>query len=211
MTKLDWQAWHCPYEDPDSRLSRRLRAVQELLRAALDRAAPGSIAAVSICAGQGRDLLGVLADHPRAPDVTARLVELDPRNAETARESASNAALHGVEVVTGDASISSAYAGAIPANLVLVCGVFGNISDEDIEHTIAHLPMLCAPGATVIWTRHRKPPDLTIKIRQWFAEHRFEEIGFTSPENTWSVGAHRFAGSPLPFKSDVKLFSFLER
>jgi hypothetical protein len=32
---------------------------------------------ISLCAGQGRDLLGVLADHPRREDVRARLVELD--------------------------------------------------------------------------------------------------------------------------------------
>jgi hypothetical protein len=35
--------------------------------------------------------------------------------------------------------------------LVLVCGVFGNISAKDIEGTIARLPQLCADGATVIW------------------------------------------------------------
>ncbi len=211
MTKLDWQAWHRPYDDPDSPLSRRLHVVQELVRAVLDQAAPGSITAISICAGEGRDLLGVLADHPRSADVAARLVELDPRNAEAARETAGRAGLGGVEVVTGDASISNAYDGAIPADLVLVCGVFGNISDRDVAHTIAHLPMLCAPGATVIWTRHRKPPNLTIKIRQWFAKHRFEEIAFVSPANTWGVGAHRFAGSHLPFTPDIKLFTFLER
>src|SRR6266508_2492219 len=72
MTKLDWQAWHRPYDDPDSPLSRRLHVVQELVRAVLDQAAPGSITAISICAGEGRDLLGVLADHPRSADVAAR-------------------------------------------------------------------------------------------------------------------------------------------
>src|SRR5262245_38107784 len=175
MTSLDWHAWHRRYDDPDSHLSQRLHAVQALVRAALDQAAPGPISAISICAGQGRDLLGVLADHPRSADVAARLVGRDPQNAETAREAARRAALSGVEVVTGDASISNAYDGAIPADLVLVCGVFGNISDHDIARTIAYLPRLCAPGATAIWTRHRKLPDLTVNIRQWFAEQGFEE------------------------------------
>src|SRR5262245_20309133 len=164
MTSLDWHAWHRRYDDPDSHLSQRLHAVQELVRAALDQVAPGPISAISICAGQGRDLLGVLADHPRSADMAERLVELDPRNAEAARETARSAALSGVEVVTGDASYSNAYDGAVPANLVLVCGVFGNISDRAVARTIAYLPRLCAPGATAIWTRHRKPPDLTIKI-----------------------------------------------
>ena len=53
--------------------------------------------AISVCAGQGTDLLGVLADHPRAGDVRGRLVELDPRN------TAAIAAPPGIEVVTGDA------------------------------------------------------------------------------------------------------------
>ena len=31
-----WVRWHAPYEDPSSNLSLRLRAVQSMLRAALD-------------------------------------------------------------------------------------------------------------------------------------------------------------------------------
>jgi hypothetical protein len=31
-----------------------------------------------MCAGEGRDLLEVLADHPRSGDVGGRLVELNP-------------------------------------------------------------------------------------------------------------------------------------
>jgi hypothetical protein len=35
---------------------------------------------IRLCAGQGRDVVGALVDHPRRVDVVARLVELDPRN-----------------------------------------------------------------------------------------------------------------------------------
>ena len=118
--------------------------------------------------GEGRDLLGVLADHPRRADVIGRLVELDPELAATAAAHAPP----GVDVVCGDASTTSAYAGAVPADIVLACGIFGNISVEDIHHTVETLPQLCAAGATVIWTRHRRPPDLTIDIRRWFADGR---------------------------------------
>ena len=41
------------------------------------------------------------------------------------------------EVVIGDAGISDAYEGACPAHLVLSCGVFGNVSPQDIRSTIA--------------------------------------------------------------------------
>jgi hypothetical protein len=63
-----------------------------------------------------------------------------------------------VEVVTADASLTDHYRGMAPADLVLVCGVFGNITDEDIERTIDSCPQLCQTSGTVIWTRHRAIP-----------------------------------------------------
>lgn len=75
---MDWNAWHDAFDEPDSALGRRLRAVKDRVRAGLDRCPPGPIRALSMCAGQGRDLIEVLATHPRRTDVMARLVELDP-------------------------------------------------------------------------------------------------------------------------------------
>jgi len=202
----DWQAWHREYDAPGSRLASRLRAVQGFIRAAIDRAPPGPIRAISVCAGEGRDLLGVLADHPRASDVVARLVELDPELAAKARSGAPP----GVEVVCGDASTANAYRGAVPADLVLVCGVFGNVPDDDVRGTVCALPTLCAAGATVIWTRHRRPPDLTLEIRHWFAEAGFEEVGFVgSDEQLYGVGAHRLIDPPRAWVRDLRLFTFV--
>ena len=144
MATKDWLDWHADYDEPGSSLAGRLVAVQDRIREALDRTAPGPVRVVSMCAGQGRDLLGVLADHPRRADVHARLVELDPRNAELAGRAASAAGLDRVEVVVGDATVTTAYDGAVPADLVLVCGVFGHASDDDIHRIIDHLPSLCA-------------------------------------------------------------------
>src|SRR3984957_11869238 len=100
-TRRDWAVWHEAYDNPDTPLARRLLAVQTRIAEALDRAAPGPLRAISICAGQGRDLIGVLREHPPRRDVTARLVELDPRNAAAARQRAADAGLTQVEVVTG--------------------------------------------------------------------------------------------------------------
>ena len=66
MTEPDWHAWHQPYGDPESALSKRLAAVQDQIGRALDRCQTGPIQAISLCAGQGHDLLGVLAAHRRA-------------------------------------------------------------------------------------------------------------------------------------------------
>lgn len=182
--------------------------VQAQIRATLDRAAPGSVRAISICAGQGHDLIGVLADHPRRAEVTARLVELDEHNAQAARSAVTATGLERVQVVAGDASITDIYAGAVPAELILLCGVFGNITPDDIAKTIGHLPSLCATEATVIWTRHRHPPDLTPYIRETFKQHGFDELTFEdSPP--FGVGVNRLRDPPRPFQAGVRLFEFV--
>jgi Putative methyltransferase len=205
----EWVEWHRGYEPGQPRL-QRLEVVQARIREALDRRPPGPIRVLSLCAGDGRDILGVLASHPRAHDVRARLVEISPELLEAGREKAVRGGLTGVEWILGDASTTSAFAGAVPANLVLVCGVFGNIVDEDIRNTIHHLPELCARDATVIWTRGRFEPDLTPTIRHWFSEAGFAELSFVAiPGTTMSVGAHRLVGEGQTFHSDMKLFTFL--
>ena len=206
----EWVDWHEGYA-PGTPLSRRLAVVQGLIRTALDRSRPGPIRVISMCAGDGRDLLGAIADHPRRSDVRARLVELDRELASRARARA-GAASPAVEVVTGDASMTSAYVGAVPADVVLVCGVFGNIIDRDIHHTVDHLPSLCAPNATVIWTRGTFSPDLTPTIRVWFMEAGFTEIDFAAiPGTTAGVGANLLISPPRAFDPAVRLFTFLPR
>jgi len=184
--------------------------VQRRLAQALEQAAPGPIRIVSMCAGQGRDVIGVLAEHHRKDDVTARLVEFDADLVRVARAIAQDAGLAGLEIVQGDASLTSAYAGAVPAHVILVCGVFGNISEADIHGTILELPSLSAPAATVIWTRHRLAPDLTPTIRGWFNEGGFEEIAFDTEEGTnFGVGTHRLVDAPRPFRANLQMFTFM--
>lgn len=208
MTK-DWHAWHRDYDQPDSALSRRLVEVRHRIVEALDAAPPGPLRAISLCAGQGRDLIPVLATHPRGRDVTARLVELDPRNTEPARRAAAEAGLTGVEVVTGDAALTDRYADLVPADLVLACGVFGNIDDDDIRSTVRHCASLCATGGTVLWTRHRREPDLVPVICDWFTEEGFVPVAVNSPADGVGVGAHRFTGPPRPLAPGVRMFEFV--
>lgn len=210
MTERDWVAWHDPYDDPSSSLSRRLEVVQRHLDAALDNCPDGMISLLSMCAGQGRDVFGVLDRHRRAPDVRARLVELDDRNVEIAALRVAELGAPSIEVVQGDAGVTDSYAGIVPAEVVLVCGVFGNISDSDIETTVAALPTLCSAGATVIWTRHRRSPDLTPTIRRWFAEAGFEEEAFEAlPGTSVGVGVHRLVAPPADFRPGRRLFTFV--
>jgi hypothetical protein len=206
----DWVAWHAGYDDPSSLLSIRLRCVQSRLSDAIDHAPAGRVQLVSLCAGQGRDVLGTLAHHPRRGDVRAVLIESDPRNVALARESAAGLGLSQVEVRHADASLVDGFADALPADVLLLCGIFGNVSDRDIQRTVHAAGALCRNGATVIWTRHRRPPDLTPQIRAWFAEGGFQEVAFDAPGPGTLVGVgvhrHRYAAaSGLPRD---RLFTF---
>ena len=206
-----WVSWHEPYDDPDSPLSRRLRCVQGFVAGWLDGRSPTQTRVVSVCAGQGHDLLDVLTGRDDVDGLTVRLVELDPVNVSAARRRAEGVpAGVEVDVVEGDAARLAAYEGAVPADLVLMCGVFGNISDDGVRQTVAALPMLCARGATVVWTRHRREPDLTPSIRAWFEGAGFDEVDFVSPGvDNWSVGVHVFGGEPWPLDRDAVMFRFL--
>jgi len=208
---VDWHEWHDLYENPQSWLGRRLTVVQERLRIALDDAPPGQLRVISVCAGQGRDLLGVLPEHPRRADVWARLVELDERNAAVARAAAQAYGLDGVQVVVGDAAVTDHYQAYVPADLVLLCGVFGNISDADVANTVRHATQLCATGGTVLWTRHRGEPDLFPQIGAWFEEQGFEPVFATDPAAGFGVGVHRHTRTPKPLVTGARMFTFVGR
>jgi hypothetical protein len=209
-----WVKWHGEYEDPASNLSRRLRTVQAMVRQVLD-AMPsdhaGPIRIVSLCAGQGRDVIDVVAGHPRRDNVSAFLVELDPALVTFARARAEAAGMSDrVRIVEGDASLARWYTEHVPADLVLVCGVFGNVSAADITATVHALPSFCLPGSHVVWTRHRRPPDATPAIRADFAAAGFGEVAFEAPEGTvMTVGHHRFDGVTAPFDPTRRLFDFV--
>jgi hypothetical protein len=204
---MDWVSWHGGYDDPGSELSRRLAVVRGWIRqvaADADR-----LRLVSACAGQGRDVVGALGDLPDRQRFRGRLVEWDPANVAAARRALRTAALSGIEAERADAGDTSAYHGAVPADLVLFCGVFGNVPDDDIRRTVGCLPMLCAPGATVIWTRHRRAPDRTPMIREWFQAAGFAEVDFVGPADAnFGVGVHRLVAPPTPYRAGARLFRF---
>jgi Putative methyltransferase len=207
-TKIDWQAWHEGYES-DTPLRRRLEIVQGHIGTALDQLSGSPIRVVSMCAGEGRDLLGALDANSRR-DVVGRLVELDPELADRARAHALALGLTELEVRVGDAGDTAAYVGAVPADLVLACGVFGNISDADIERTLKALPMFAAVGATVIWTRHRREPDMTVTIRRWLEEAGFQNTSYDpvpDSDTLGTVGVAIFRGETQPLRGE-HLFTF---
>lgn len=211
----DWVQWHHAYDEPNSSLARRLDVVRHCLARALTEVASGNVGMprlISVCAGDGRDVLPVLGTHDTADRVRALLVELDPHLADRARTTAAQLDLHRVEVRTADAGTTDPYVEIAPVDVVLACGVFGNITREDVRHTIATLPSLLASGGIVIWTRGRgqSGTDHSLDIRAWFAGRGFTELSFTAPTDArFRVGVHRFdAPATEPLVPGTRMFAF---
>jgi hypothetical protein len=206
----DYVAWHRKYDDPNSPLRWRLSRVQEHIGRTLD-ALSGPVSVVSLCAGDGRDLLGVLSTRPDfASRVQATLVELHPELAEQARLAAEGL---DVRVLQADAGDPAVYDGLIPADLVLMVGIFGNISDSDLEATIRAAPAFCRPGATLIWSRGRDPEiqDRNDAVRSWFAESGFAEVAYEIEDaGDWpAMGVMRYQGGPVALEPGRRLFTFI--
>ncbi len=219
----DYQDWHRRYDDPGSSLSWRLQRVRRHIDDALD-GHPGETRVLSLCSGDGRDLLGLLAKRKDADQVSAVLLELHPELAQQARDSAATAGLTQVQVRTVDASSIDAYRGAAPADIIVmvgIFGIFGNIADADVWRLIAFAPQLCRPGATLVWSRGRKfsrelpgvnSDDLNDEVRARFATAGFSEVAYETHEGRGrpALGVVRYAGPPVEFRpGQPPLFTFL--
>ena len=68
----------------------------------------------------------------------------------------------------------------------------------------------CASGGSVIWTRHRRRPDLIPAIREWFANAGFEERELISPgPDQYAVGWHQQEGNSQDASLPTPLFTFV--
>jgi hypothetical protein len=211
MALRDYAEWHDDYDRPGSALHLRLLVVQDLIASALDELPPGPVRVISMCAGQGRDLITVARRHRRGGDLTGILVEADPRNVTAARQDIQQAGLDRLTVIEGDAGQSGIYAGAVPADLVLACGIFGNVSDEDVGQTVRFIPALCAPGAWVLWTRGIRDDGIVPAIQDWFTDAGVRPRALVVGDgDLFGVGAAVLTGPPLPFRPDVPLFTFVQ-
>lgn len=212
----DWHEWHGAYADPDSSLSRRLLVVRRRLREALGLVDSGDPGLLSLCAGDGRDVIPTLAslgDPGRR--VNALLVELDRDLAQRAASDAREAGLDRVTVRTADAGDPSSFADVLPVHVLVLCGVFGNVDRSDIRRTVASIPALVRSGGFVIWTRGGSEPDQRGQVRQWMAESGLHEIAFDGAPEPFGIGMNRLAAqghdpSRLDLGPDGRLFTFEE-
>lgn len=204
----DWQAWHGHYDDRDSSLSRRLRVVQQRLNELVS----GESAVrrvLSLCSGDGRDILPVLARHSneRRPEVV--LVEVDPALAAAAERQAVAASV-AATVIVGDAGLAATWRNVGPVDLLMLCGIFGNISETDIRTTIYAARGALRREGSVIWTRgYFAHQDRRPQIRECFTEAGFMEIAFDSEPTGYGVGVNRLASDAPATPVPDRLFSFV--
>ncbi len=204
----DWHAWHGEYDDPDSELSRRLAVVRSELAAVLaDRTGPVTL--LSLCAGDGRDTLPVLASS--TTPVTAVLVELDPDLAEAGRRQAAALGLE-VDVRTDDAGLVAAWMDVVPVDVLMLCGVLGNVSDDDARRILTGAALMLQRGGTMIWTRGNHgsgDEDPSEWLRGLLLEAGWEERSFVRPDDaSYRVGVHTWQGISSGFLAD-RLFAFV--
>jgi hypothetical protein len=217
---MDWHQWHSAY-DKNPAFKKRLVLVRKHLSNCLDRSAPGEVRIISVCAGDGRDILGTLADHRRLAEARVRLVELDRKLVADGKNASETLGLSGhVEFVNGDATDPSCYRAVAPASIVVICGMLGLVDPSELANVVRAMQALCAHKGHVVWTRRldwRNGVQQTKILGNLMAEAGFRQtkLNMTSfrallsktPGPSFAVGTHRYDGEPVALPESGRLFT----
>ncbi len=210
---MDWTHWYRHYDVAPS-FQARLRIVREQIDAALRQCPAGPVTVVSVCAGDGRDVIGALAGHPRTPDVTAWMLDTHAESLARGRQAAAQAGLERqVRFLDADAARAASYVGIVPADLVLMSGFLGHLPRANISALIEALPMFCKTGGGLIWNRHlvlNGGGEQVPAIRAMLHQAGFQELHFeTTDPDGFAVGRARFTGRTIPLDATRILFHFM--
>jgi hypothetical protein len=205
-----WNGWpeRAYQQDP---YRQRLSAVQDRLAECLDQAPVGPVRIISVCAGDGRDAISVLTTHPRRHDVSAWLIEQDQRSVlDGSRRAARVGLANTVTFLNGDATDYATYQRIAPADIVLLCGVWGHVPTLERIPLVRALTALCKTRGVVIWTRGvSKGLERLHEIQSVFAASSWEQsrVSFTS-DKKWAVVIQRYLALPIPLPSSGRIFHF---
>ena len=132
----------------------RLKTTTRMIAESLAEAPAGEVRVLSLCCGDGRDLLGALRDHPRKGDVRALMIDRDASSVRRGRQWAHEQGLgERIEFVNSDAADWTGMGGWVPFHMVIISGVFVHLTVEHAQNLVGALPMLCRDGSTVVWNR----------------------------------------------------------
>ncbi|MCP1479320.1 class I SAM-dependent methyltransferase family protein [Pseudomonas chlororaphis] len=210
---MNWQSWHENYRD-FSPLQARLVEVSRQVAEAIDSMASPHVQILSLCAGDGRDLLQALSSVQAGKAVDATLIEFDQALVDQGRRAfAAQGWGDSVRFRCADATLFSTYRDLPKVELVMVCGVFGNVRNEHVQRLIGALPGFCRPGARVVWTRSLNEFDdgeaAADHIRRCFVRSGFREAVFArTPEGTFAVGSFIYEGEQECLPATGQIFEF---
>ncbi len=190
---------------------QRLAAVERHLGESLDLAPGGPLRIASMCAGDGRDVLRVVKTHSRRSDVVAWLVELSGNSVADGAAHARRAGLeHTVNFLHADATSFATYRNIAPADVLLVCGVWGHVPLDEQASLVCASGMLCKPGGVVIWTRGvRQGTARFDAVRALFASPTWDEVRVTiTPDAKWAIATHRCLGPASVLPASGPIFHF---
>ena len=209
--RLGWKPRRSYPDYQKNRFQQRLLAVQEHLAECLDSSPRGSVHIISMCAGDGSDVIGVLGSHPRRSDVFAWLVESNSQTVADGILQSTRAGLENtVEFLTEDGTLYATYKRIAPTDIVLLCGVWGHVPAQERVQLVRALACLCKPGGTVIWTRGvSKDMTRLREIQLLFDDPSWNLVRFTlTSDKKWSVGTYRYRGPPLELPESGQIFHF---
>jgi hypothetical protein len=205
-----WNNWpQQAYERPTYR--SRLSAVKQHLSDALDLAPEGEITIISLCAGDGRDVIEVASVHPRRCDVAAWLVEADARSVAAGIALARGTGLlKTVRFLQTDATSYATYRDIPRADVVMLCGVWGHVPPEERSALVRACSALCREGGHVIWTRGlRRGIERFEEVRAAFSDRDWSEARATiTPDGKWAVATNCLTTSPPPRPQSGSIFHF---
>jgi hypothetical protein len=205
-----WSGW------PDrayqrNRYQQRLSAVQQHLIECLETAPRDSLRILSLCAGDGRDVVSVLRSHPRRTNVSAWLVEIDRRSVAIGMQNVESAGLvDSVRFLNEDATDYATYANIPPSHITLACGVWGHVPTQERASFVHAIACLCQPGGSVIWTRGvSKGMDRLHQILSHFTPACWEEVRVSlTPDKGFAVATHRYCGPLIERPTGGRIFNF---
>jgi hypothetical protein len=215
---VDWFQWHNGYEQYPA-LVRRLKLVQAQIRRCIDACPAGEIHIVSVCSGDGRDLLGAISEHPRRDDIRALMVELHPGLVDSGKAAFDAAGLsRRITFINDDAASAAPYLGTPRADIVLMCGMLGLVHPSNFPGAVRTMQALCKEGGHVVWTRRLDSNGFQYfrGLNRSLKEEGFRraQMAFTSvylpfirsKDPVFAVSTHRYTGQPVPLPEQGHLF-----
>lgn len=210
---MDWNQWLDRYETNQPLRERLTFVVSHIAKAILD-CHEDPVPVLSVCAGDGRDLVVALSSMESKRMVRADLIESNPDVVSKGRNLVAEHGLsQSVKFRCADATKRRTYQYLTPAKVVIVSGVFGNLRDIDAARLIRLLHSLCQPDSLVIWTRNLVEFDdggsATDKIREILRASDYEETRFERTQSgVFAIATHRYRGQTKPLPTDEILFDF---